>query len=97
MYAVCVTFQVNAGSIDQFMPLMQQQATLSLNNELACQRFDVCTNPDRPNEVFLYEIYDDARAFQTHLKTEHFIEFDRAVSDMVTSKTVDTFPSVFTS
>lgn len=82
--------------MDRFMPLMQQQATLSLNNELACRHFDVCSDIEKPNEVFLYEIYDDAAAFQTHLKTPHFIEFDKAVSGMITGKTVNTFPTVFT-
>ena len=77
------------------MPLMQQQAALSLSNEVACQQFDVCSDPEKPNEVFLYEIYDDAQAFESHLKTQHFLAFDSAVSDMIIDKTIKTFTTVF--
>ena len=82
--------------MEKFIPLTHQQATLSLRNEPACKHFDVCSDPEKPNEVFLYELYDDAQAFETHLKTQHFIEFDKAVSDMITSKMVNTFTEVFT-
>lgn len=95
MYAVCVTFQIKEGMSDTFMPLMQIQAQNSLELEAACHRFDICTDPEKPDEVFLYEIYDDAAAFQVHLASEHFKAFDAAVQPLIADKMVCTYSVVY--
>ena len=38
--------------------------------------------------MFLYEVYDDRKAFDAHLATLHFKQFDPAVAPMVASKAV---------
>ncbi|MDP9174950.1 MAG: antibiotic biosynthesis monooxygenase [Planctomycetota bacterium] len=67
---------------------MLKQAATSLETETACQRFDVCLDPDDRCRVFLYEIYDDRQAFDLHLKTPHFLSFNSAVSPWVADKRV---------
>ena len=94
MFAVCVTFQVKSGMMDHFMPLMQQQAVNSLANESGCHQFDVCTDEARPDDVFLYELYEDTAAFELHLASEHFKAFDVAVADMLADKQVNTYQQV---
>ncbi|CTQ52849.1 Autoinducer 2-degrading protein LsrG [Roseibium album] len=94
MYAVTVLFKINEGRQDEFLPLMIENAKLSLKDEPGCRQFDVCTDPARPGDVFLYEIYDDAAAFQAHLQTPHFKSFDANVSDMIAAKTVGTYAEV---
>jgi len=91
MFAVCVTFKIDPAQIASFMALMIAQARASLSEEPDCSRFDVWTDPARPNEVFLYEIYKDAAAFDLHLKSEHFQQFDEDVRSMVTDKQVLTW------
>ena len=41
------------------------------------------------NKVFLYEIYQDKDAFDYHLKSDHYLSFDKDVKNWVTKKTVD--------
>lgn len=94
MFAVTVTFQIHAGHMGVFMPLMRQNAALSLANEPDCHRFDVCTDPARLNEVFLYEIYTDKEAFDAHLASEHFKRFDAEATPMIASKSVRTYAEV---
>lgn len=88
MFAVCVTLAITPGQMDAFLPLMQAQARNSLSLEPGCHRFDIASNGD---EVFLYELYDDEVAFQTHLATDHFRQFDTGVADLVAAKTVKTY------
>ena len=95
MFAVCVLFEIKPGDMDRFKPLIEANAAASVANEPGCSRFDVCTDPDRPNHVFLYEIYDNADAFAEHRKTPHFLTFDAAVGDMTAAKTVNTYNTVF--
>ncbi|MEM8914829.1 MAG: putative quinol monooxygenase [Pseudomonadota bacterium] len=66
----------------------------SLSDEPGCRQFDICTDPSRPDEVFLYEIYDDRAAFDAHLDAAHFKQFDKAVAELIAEKTVKTYLSV---
>ena len=91
MFVVTVAFQIKDGQIDHFMPLMIQNAKTSLTDEVECYQFDVCRDG---HEVFLYEVYEDRPAFDLHLKSEHFLTFDAAVSEMVQAKVVRVFDEV---
>ena len=95
-FAVCVTFQVHLDQLADFLPLMKENATRSLQEEPGCMRFDVLTDPSRPGEVFLYELYSDAAAFDEHLASAHFKAFDKAVSGMIADKKIATFSEVRT-
>lgn len=91
MHVVTVTFVVAPEHLEDFMALMIDNAKRSLSVEPGCQRFDVCKHPERTNEVFLYEIYEDAAAFDAHKKMPHYLEFSESVEPMVTSKSVQTY------
>lgn len=92
MFAVLVTFQIKAGFMDSFLPLMKDNAEASLQKEPGCHVFDVCRDGQ---EVFLYELYDDRTAFNTHLTSDHFLDFDAAVAAMVADKHVRFYEEVF--
>lgn len=88
MFAVTVTFELRAGEADAFIARVRQQAQDSLQNEPDCVQFDVCVNPERPQIVFLYEIYQSPAAFDAHLASAHFAAFDAEIAPMVRAKTV---------
>ena len=90
MYVVTVLFEVASERWGAFLPTVRRQARLSLAREDGCLRFDVCLAEDA-GQVFLYEIYRDRAAFDAHLETAHFREFDAHVAPWVTRKSVATF------
>jgi quinol monooxygenase YgiN len=65
----------------------------SVRLEPGCLRFDVLMPADAgaPPRVFLYEIYEDRAAFDLHLASEHFRDFDERSRDLVRGKTVLAF------
>lgn len=91
MFAVLVTFQIKAGCMDSFLPLMKDNAATSLQKEPGCHVFDICLDG---HEVFLYELYDDRAAFNTHLTSDHFLNFDAATAAMVADKQVRLYDEV---
>ncbi|MGB3556086.1 MAG: putative quinol monooxygenase [Jannaschia sp.] len=93
MFAVAVTIEVAPGRMPDFLPAMMENARASLG-EPACRRFDVATDPDRPDEVFLYELYDDEAGFEAHRQTPHYATFDRIVAPMIRTKAVRTYARV---
>ena len=94
MYVVTVTFALNPGHAADFLPLMRRNAARSLADEPGCHQFDVCTDPEAPDTVFLYELYTDRAAFDAHLQADHFKSFDSTTRDMVSSKQVRTYQRV---
>ncbi|WP_299686246.1 putative quinol monooxygenase [uncultured Tateyamaria sp.] len=93
-YVVTVTFRIVPGQMQAFLPLMRNNALASVRDEPGCLQFDVCTDGDQPDTVFLYEIYTDRAAFDAHLKTPHFKALDAATPQMVVGKTLVTFDQV---
>ena len=87
--AVCVIFTIKPEYVDRFREVVLLQARNSLEKESWCHQFDVSFDPERPNQVLLYETYDDRDAFvEKHRKTEHFAIFASTITDWVESKQV---------
>ena len=93
-YAVAVTITINPADWDGFLPLMEANAAASLQSEVGCRQFDICTDTDTPNQVFLYEVYTDRAAFEAHLASAHYATFVTATKTMITDKTARTFRAV---
>ena len=94
MYAVVVTFQIAPGDMPAFLRSAYHNAKTSVAQEEGCYRFDVCSDPERPNEVFLYELYEDRAALDAHLGTAHFHNFDVEVAPMIAAKDIRTYQDV---
>jgi autoinducer 2-degrading protein len=89
-FAITVAFELLEGTFVEFHRLVSENAALSVELEPDCLRFDVLT-PEvagTATHVFLYEIYKDRAAFDLHLASEHFRQFDERSRDLVVSKTV---------
>jgi quinol monooxygenase YgiN len=92
-YAITVEFKLKPGCRERFLTLVRDNAAASVREEAACSRFDVLVPRDaaRTDMVILYEIYADRAAFDVHLATRHFLEFDKATKDMVLAKLIGEF------
>lgn len=91
MFVVTVEFGVSRDHVGQFREAMIAQAANSLELEEGCVQFDVCFDADDESKCFLYERYVDRSAFDAHLASDHFKEFDSKVATWVESKTVATW------
>jgi quinol monooxygenase YgiN len=91
MFVVVVEFTVQTEFIDRFLERVMQQARDSLKLEVDCHVFDVCICTERGNLVFLYEVYSDKTAFDVHLASAHFREFNNTVQEWVSDRQLSTF------
>lgn len=91
MFAVTVIFTAAPGRIGDLLPLVRAQAANSLRLEADCHQFDVWTDPTRPDQVYLYETYTDAAAFDAHLASTHFARFSAETAPMIADKQVATW------
>jgi autoinducer 2-degrading protein len=86
---ILVDFELHPGREPEFRRLVLENAAASLRDEPGCRLFDVLTPEGGPADwIVLYEIYDDAAAFDAHLATPHFVVFNEATAPLVARKTV---------
>lgn len=90
MFVVTVLFQILPQHIAEFRPLILKNAAASLELETGCRRFDVSFSEDK-RCCLLYELYTDRAAFDAHIRTPHFQEFDSQSAPIIESKILDTF------
>ena len=88
MIAICVEFEIDPTNLDAFLSIIQKNASESVANEVGCHQFDILQDPQNPTKIFLYELYDDAAAFETHKQASHYLEFNEAISGMIIAKSV---------
>jgi autoinducer 2-degrading protein len=91
MFVVVVEFTVRVEFIERFLKRVMQQAQDSLQLEVDCHVFDVCACSETKNNVLLYEVYTDKTAFDVHLASAHFRDFNNAVQEWVSDKQLSTF------
>jgi autoinducer 2-degrading protein len=91
-YVITVAFDVETAERARFLDLVCRNAAASLDSEPGCLRFDVLVpQGDGEPDVLLYEIYEDREAFQAHLDSEHFRDFDTTTRAAVRRKTVQEY------
>jgi len=83
MFIVLVKVQVKAELIDEFKTAILRNASLSVERDPGCVRFDVLQQQDDPARWVLYEVYDQEQAWADHRAAAHFLAFkevgDRAI------------------
>lgn len=87
-FVIVVMYSIEPEHAATFHVAVQQQAQHSLSREEGCLQFDVCSLPNAPEQVLLYEVYSDAAAFEAHRQTEHFQHFSTTIEPWIKSKTV---------
>lgn len=88
MFVILVEFEIHPDFSAAFVERVRQQASDSLALEPGCEIFDVCIDPANPCRAVLYEVYRDQDAFDAHLQSAHYLDFDATVRDWVALKTV---------
>lgn len=83
-FVVLVEFHLKPGTGARFLEEVTVNAAASVRDEPGCRRFDVLTEiGGSPDQVILYEIYDDEAAFEAHKKTPHYAAFRQSVDAIV--------------
>lgn len=94
MFVVIVEFTLKPGCAERFRERVKLQADDSLRLETGCRHFDVCIDPGREEFVLLYELYSDRAAFDAHLASPHFLDFDASVRDWIDVRKVASYTRI---
>ncbi|MFE7123532.1 putative quinol monooxygenase [Streptomyces sp. NPDC057617] len=75
MYQFLVSFTVRPEHRDDFVRAAKKTARESLANEPGSHRFEVISDEENPDLLYLNEVYADADAFNAHAGGPYFAEF----------------------
>ena len=89
MFSLMVQLEVRPEDRDEFLSAITTNAEASVRNEPGCHRFDVTAVEGDRHRFLLYELYDDAEAFEAHKRAPHFAAW-RQVADRVLVSQVNT-------
>ena len=87
-HPVCllVTLTCRPGRRQAFVERVRAHAAGCLAEEPGCLRFDILVPDDSEDTVFLYEVYADDAAIETHLGTDRMARYMRDVEPFLADR-----------
>ena len=86
MFSLTVHLEVRSEARDEFLAAITANAEASVRDEPGCHRFDVTAVEGEGNRFLLYELYDDADAFEAHKQAPHFTAWRRVADAVLVSQ-----------
>ncbi len=81
-----VELTTTPGQRDAFLARARAHRTNVLSNEPGCERFDLLTPKEGDDTVFLYEVYADQGALDTHFETPYMKEYLADTGPMIANR-----------
>ena len=83
VYVNAIDLVVVPSEMAKYVEAIKENAA---NAEPGCREFNVLVMPNRPNHVFLFEVYDNEAALAAHRNTEHFKKYAATTANMVADR-----------
>ena len=93
LFINAVFLDINPADMPKFMEAIKENGAASVK-EPGCRTFNIHVSAKDPNQVFLYEVYDNAAALDSHRQTAHFKKYAATTKDMVTKRDARPMTSV---
>ena len=84
--ALIVELKFAAGQRDRYLARARTHRENVIANERGCQRFDVVVPDDAEDTVYLYEVYADEAALETHMNTSYMQEYRADTGPMIAER-----------
>ncbi len=81
--SLIVELKLKPGRRDAFIDRAHRHGETCLDTEPGCLRFDVLVPTDASDRVFLYEVYADRAALDSHGATPHIAAYRNDTDDMI--------------
>lgn len=76
---------IDAAQLDNYNALLKEGIQTSVRVEPGVLTLYAVAEKDNPTHITILEIYANEGAYQSHVKTEHFLKYKTGTKDMVKS------------
>jgi autoinducer 2-degrading protein len=87
VYVNAVDLVIVPSEMSKYVEAIKENGAASVK-EPGCREFNVLVLPNRPNHVFLFEVYDNEAALAAHRETPHFKKYMVTTGNMVADRNV---------
>ena len=94
LYINAVDIDVVPGQLENYLAAIKEVGAAAIKTEPGCSEFDVTVSQKDPNHLFIFEVYNNAAAFEAHLKSDHYKKYAAAAKDIVAKREVHPLSSV---
>jgi quinol monooxygenase YgiN len=77
--------EIHPQHIEHYKTILKEEAEASVRLEPGVIAIFPMFQKDNPTQVRILEMYKDQQAYQSHLKTEHFLKYKKSTLHMVKS------------
>ena len=85
-FVIVVELEIDSSQLEAFKAAIKENGETAVRVEPGCRGFSAVFEKENPTRVRLFEIYENADAFKTHLETPHFKKYAEATKDLVKSR-----------
>ena len=83
--ASAVDLEIAPEHLEKFLAALKENGAATIK-EPGCRRYDILQSASNPNQIFIYEVYENAAAVQAHRAAEHFKKYQAVTKDMVVKR-----------
>ncbi len=76
---------IDPAQLDHYKTILKEEIEASLKHEPGVITLYAMSEKENPNHITILEIYANKDAYQSHLKTAHFLKYKNGTKDMVKS------------
>jgi len=76
---------VDSAQLDAYNEALKLHAGVAVKEEPGVQMLYAVSEKKQPNHITVFEIYADQSAYESHIKTAHFLKYKATVEGMVKS------------
>lgn len=87
-YIRIATIIIDSSQIAGYNTALKEHAEAAVKKEAGVLTLYAVHDKEKPTRVTVFEIYASVAAYQSHIKTAHFLKYKDTVKDMVKSLTL---------
>lgn len=80
-----VDLEITPAELERFIEALKENGAATIK-EAGCRQYDILQSASNPNQIFIYEVYENEAAVQAHRTSEHFKKYLAATKDMVVKR-----------
>jgi len=87
--------EIDPAQLGRYLELLRGQISASIAGEPGVSMLYALSVKGRPSSIRILEVYADQGAYETHLRSPHFLEYKSETEDMVLSlRLIETDPII---
>lgn len=84
-YVQLVDYEIGPADLEKFLAALKENG-VATTKEAGCRQFEISQSASNPNQIFIYEVYENEAAAQAHRGSDHFKKYVAAIKDIAVVK-----------